>query len=195
MTEIVQIASSMGHIFRYCIKGEDIVPLREEIEIVRRYLEIIELRYRGKIRGTIDADEALLEEHVPKMILQPLVENAVFHGLEPKHEGGNIYIRVQRCTQDMIAFEIADDGIGINPQTVRRIENDLKAGAVENDPKAGAKEKAAEPKSRIGIVNIISRMRFLWGERAKIEMESVEGKGTRVVVYVPTANGQENAEK
>lgn len=177
VTEIVQIASSMGQIFRYCIKGEDIVTLREEIEIVQRYLDIIELRYRGKIRGTIDVGEELLEERLPKMILQPLVENAVFHGLEPKGEKGSIFISARRCAPDMIAFEISDDGIGMDPNIVRQMEEDLRAGA---------KEKAAYQKSSIGMVNILARIRFLLGERATLELESEPGKGTRVVVYVPT---------
>ena len=166
----------MGQIFRYCIKGADIVPLREEMEIVQRYLDIIELRYRGKIRGTIDMQADLVDERLPKMILQPLVENAVFHGLEPKREGGHIWIRARRCPDDMIAFEIQDDGIGMAPENVRQMKMAFQADA---------QAIAAERKNRIGMANIVGRIHFLFGERAHLELESELGQGTKVVVFIP----------
>lgn len=177
ISEIVQIASSMGQIFRYCIKGTDIVPLHEEIEIVKRYLEIVELRYRGKIRGTVDMEEDLSDMRMPKMILQPLVENAVFHGLEPKLEGGSISVRVYRCPEDMIAFDVSDDGIGMDPQIVQQMENSLRSGVGED----------AENKmnSRIGLLNIVARVRFLLGEKAHLALKSDAGKGTCVTLYIP----------
>ena len=176
VSEIVQISSAMGQIFRYCIKDADIVPLREEMEIVQRYLDIIELRYRGKIRGTIDMQADLVDERLPKMILQPLVENAVFHGLEPKREGGHIWIRARRCPDDMIAFEIQDDGIGMAPENVRQMKMAFQADA---------QAIAAERKNRIGMANIVGRIHFLFGERAHLELESELGQGTKVVVFIP----------
>lgn len=184
--EIVQIASSMGQIFRYCIKGADVVPLREEIEVVRRYLEIIQLRYRGKIRGVIDVAEDLLDERMPKMILQPIVENAVFHGLEPKREGGRIVIRGRRCAQGMLVFEIEDDGKGFDASVIEQLRKRLQSCA---ETAVGTTEEKAS-RGSVGLVNIAARIRFLLGEQARVEVRSQPERGACVTVYIPPIGGE-----
>lgn len=183
--EVVRIASSMGHIFRYCIKGADVVTLREEIACVRSYLDIVKERFHGKIRGDIWVEGDIQEARMPKMILQPIVENAVFHGLEPKRGGGSIDIRARRLGEDMIAFEIADDGKGMDAPTLAALRQSLRD--------AGA-ERVTQNKSSIGLVNIAARVRFLLGERARIEVEAAEDEGSRITLYIP-ATHPKTAEK
>lgn len=177
--EIVTISASMANIFRYCIKGADIVAIEEEIACVRDYLSIIHLRYQGKIRGEIDIEAAILQVKMPKMILQPIVENAVFHGLEPKRGGGLIRIQGRRYGESAIEFTVEDDGKGMDAETLATLEAHLAS--------PGNVRETGE-KSSIGLMNILSRVRFLFGESANMHIESQVDEGSRIILRIPIAS-------
>ena len=122
---------------------------------------------------------------MPKMILQPIVENAVFHGLEPKRGGGMIHIRGRRCGEGIAAFEIVDDGKGMDAQTLASLSENLRRAQ---------RGERVENRDSIGLVNIAARIRFLLGERARIEVESQMDKGSRIVLYIPTMQTKEDGE-
>lgn len=174
--EVVTIASSMANIFRYCIKGTDIVSIEAEIACVRDYLTIIHLRYPQRIQGTVEVEEGILHCRMPKMILQPIVENAVFHGLEPKRGGGSIQVSGRLTPEGLIEFLIRDDGMGMDEETLRRLREHLAC------PENGV---SAEAQNSIGLMNIFSRIRFLFGERAAIAIDSKEGEGLSVRLTFP----------
>lgn len=121
----------MGNIFRYSTKGESIVPLRDEITIIKSYIRIQKNRFQGKIEVFYFLPGETLQIPVMKMLLQPVVENAIFHGLEPKDGKGNLYLGA-RIEKGTLIITVKDDGVGIDPQTLRELEE-----ALENGTNAG----------------------------------------------------------
>ncbi len=182
--EAVRVSEAMAQIFHYCIKGEDMATVREELECVKDYIEILEIRFHGRIRGRIETDDACVEERIPKMILQPIVENAAFHGLEPKYGGGEIFIRV--CgKRDEICFEISDNGVGMDESVLFALQEQIDHVWEEGEP---------EMRKSIGVVNIAARLRLLFKGNAVFRVESRLGEGTRFTLSIPTSSVQTMSE-
>jgi two-component system, sensor histidine kinase YesM len=177
--EIVSISTAMANIFRYSIKGDSFSTISEELEAIRDYVGIIAIRYEGKFSTIIDVEQSLLERKMIKMILQPIVENAVYHGLEPKDDTGMLYLKGS-ISDDKMVFEISDDGIGMNEAEVDRINSsfimkeELKGMVITN-------------KRSIGLTNINNRIKLYYGDDYGIHLYSREEEGTRVVVELPLA--------
>lgn len=169
--EAAQIAVDMGNIFRYSIKGDAVVPLADEIKIVRSYISIQEKRFQGKIKVFYMIPENLLQIPVMKMLLQPIVENAFYHGLEPKEEKGNLLLGV-RQEGDFLVLMVKDDGVGIPAQKLEEIRNLLAAEHYDTS-------------RHVGILNTQARIRLGYGKKYGLTVESREGDGTTVTVYLP----------
>jgi hypothetical protein len=118
--EMEKTVLHLARIFRYAVDStrREVVPLREEIDFIRSYLEIERARFEEKLRFEIDAPESLLDTPVPPMLIQPLVENAVKHGISPKIEGGTIHVSV-RAIPHGLSIRVDDDGVGFNPAEVK----------------------------------------------------------------------------
>jgi two-component system LytT family sensor kinase len=145
--------------------GDAFAPLREEFEFVDNYLDIEVLRFgRDKLRVVKELDPASLDVMVPSMLLQPLVENSIKHGLAPKVEGGSIVLR-SRITDSQVVIEVEDDGVGI--RAPRSVEATDWHGA------------------GIGMANISERLAVLYGDAARMTVDSNEGKGTLVRIRLP----------
>jgi two-component system LytT family sensor kinase len=145
---------------------DSFVPLREEVEFIDNYLDIEVVRFgRDKLKVIKDLDPASLEAMVPSMLLQPLVENCVKHGLSPKVEGGSITLR-SRLIKSRLIVEVEDDGVGM-----------------------GAAQLLAEPDglggSGIGMANVAERLKVLYGDTAKMVIDSREGIGTLIRLRLP----------
>ncbi|WP_353779436.1 histidine kinase [Winogradskyella sp. 3972H.M.0a.05] len=112
------LIAELSDLFRYQLKASQVekVPLREELEFVNKYLALEKERFQERLEIDIDVDDSILNELVPPMLLQPLVENSVKHGLSSLIEGGKISISIQK-KGDQLAFEIADTGVGIKDKT------------------------------------------------------------------------------
>ena len=168
--EIAQMAVDMGNIFRYSIKGEALVPLRDEISMIKAYVRIQKTRFEGKIDVFYFLPNETLEVPVMKMLLQPVVENAVFHGLEPKDGKGNLYIGA-RIEQKKLILTVKDDGIGIEEKMLEELEK-----ALEEGRRIG---------SHIGLINTQMRIHLQFGKEYGISLESRQGDGTTVTIVVP----------
>ena len=175
--EIAQMAVDMGNIFRYSIKGEALVPLRDEISMIKAYMRIQKTRFDGKIDVFYFLPNDTLDVPVMKMLLQPVVENAVFHGLEPKDGKGSLYIGARIEGEDLI-LTVKDDGIGIEAGKLGELEK-----ALEEGRKLGG---------HIGIINTQMRIRLQYGKQYGIRLESREGDGTTVTIAVPAGRSMEN---
>lgn len=174
-SEIVSISSSMSKIFRYCIKGPNIVTVREELECITHYINIIQIRYDNRFIIEQDVDETLTDEKMIKFVLQPIIENAVYHGLELKLGQGTLRITGKWDTSDEFSFEIYDTGIGIDPETVERLNLQFA------DPTA-APEPDENKRSGIGLLNINRRMKSLYGSDYGLSIESRKDEWSRVVI-------------
>jgi len=159
----------LGNILRRLLrKGDSFVPLRDELEFLDDYLDIEVARFGPeKLRVVKELDPASLEHLVPSMILQPLVENSVKHGLADKIEGGSIYIR-SRCADHRVVIEIEDDGVGM--------------------PQAGASLSSG---TGIGMINVSKRLQVVYSDAAEITVESQPGRGTLIRLVLPILEAEE----
>src|SRR5271157_856097 len=158
-----QMIVKLGNILRRLLrKGDSFVPLREEVEFLDDYLDIEIVRFgRDKLKVFKELEPNSLDHLVPSMILQPLVENAIKHGLADKLEGGHIYIR-SRSADGRIVIEVEDDGVGM--------------------PVSGTSSSSG---TGIGMVNISERLQVVYGDAAEITIESQPDHGTLVRLVLP----------
>jgi len=144
---------------------EAFAPLREEFEFIDNYLDIEVVRFgRDKLRVVKELDAASLDVVVPSMLLQPLVENSIKHGLGPKVEGGSIYLR-SRVVDSRLIIEVEDDGVGMSG--------------------AQLEESSSWSGMGIGMANISERLQVLYGDTARMTIDSHEGKGTLIRIRLP----------
>lgn len=151
-------------------KGEETITVLEEVEHVQCYLGIQKLRFNFNIAVDIeiDADVQLLK--IPKLILQPIVENAILHGLADKTEGGALRIRAGR-TDGKIQFEVHDNGLGFDPEELQAVRE--------------SKRKSGEIFSGVGIANVHERIQLICGPGSGIQIFSRPGQGTTVLIRLP----------
>jgi len=150
---------------RLLSSGEAFVPLREELEFIDNYLDIEVVRFgREKLKVVKELDPASLDVVVPSMLLQPLVENSIKHGLSPKVEGGSIYLR-SRVTNSRLIIEVEDDGVGMGG--------------------AQLEESSSWSGMGIGMANISERLQVFYGDTARMTIDSHEGKGTLIRIRLP----------
>jgi two-component system sensor histidine kinase YesM len=172
------MAKALAQIFRYSVKGADIVSLREEVEIIKYYLQIQQVRFNDRFQINYEFSDEALKCNIPKMILQPIVENAVFHGLETKRGEGRLWFegRIDEATD--LCIKIKDDGIGMNNETVNRIQMKLME-------KQDANRSTDDKNTSIGIINVNNRIKLTYGDRYGIKIMSALGQGTDVVIRIP----------
>ena len=150
---------------RLLSSGEAFAPLREEFEFIDNYLDIEVVRFgRDKLRVIKECDPASLDVVVPSMLLQPLVENSIKHGLAPKVEGGSVYLR-SRVVDSRLIIEVEDDGVGMGG--------------------AQLEESSSWAGMGIGMANISERLQVLYGGTARMTIDSHEGKGTLIRIRLP----------
>lgn len=154
------------------------ISLEEEIRHTREYMKIQELRFGERISFTIQSDGMNGEVKVPSMLLQPLVENAISHGLKTVWEGGRIEIKVQTCG-GKVFLQVEDNGEGMDRTALEKVRADLKG--------AGALEKMT------GLYGVAARLTTIYGNCASVEVNSEPGKGTRVSVTLETVPNNGNS--
>lgn len=175
-TGIAEMTTSLASLLRNISKGESlIIPIGEELSLVKDYFTIQNYRYGGMINFDIQVDnEEILDSTIIKFTLQPLVENSIFHGLEPKGGLGNITIHLSYIDSD-ISIEVIDDGIGISKD---------KLDSILDNTSKGKNEFFKE----IGISNVNKRLQYEYGAEYGIKVSSVEGEGTTMQVIIPRRN-------
>lgn len=176
--EIAQITFCMSKIFRYSIKKDNLVQIREEIDCIQAYMKIILIRYENKFSMELDMEDRLLSMKTPKMILQPIVENSVYHGLERMDQGGRLLLTGSTDVHGDVTFCITDTGRGMEPEELADLQAKLDTDSPERVP-------GGQPAQGIGLTNIHNRLRLLFGEGYGITIESRFGHGMTVTVKIP----------
>lgn len=167
--EVVRMVVSLSVFFRNSLsKGKEIISLQTERDQVTSYLEIQQIRYSDILNYQIMIPDELLGCMVPKLILQPLVENALYHGTKNKRGLGTILITAKRLGQDML-LQVKDDGAGMDTEQLKA----LQAGVYE------------ERHTGLGLVNVHKRIKLYCGESYGLSFESALGEGTTVSVLLP----------
>lgn len=173
--EVTDMTEALAKLFRTSIsQGENYVPLRNEMENIKSYLTIQKMRYGEKLSYLLEVDDRYLNCMVPKLILQPIVENALYHGIKLSPEAGTIRIGALEKGGELI-LTVSDNGVGMTPDQLAHLFD-----AKENGDRG------------IGILNVQNRIRLCYGQRYGLQYYSEPGTGTRVEIHLPLA-GQEGA--
>ncbi len=175
--EAGEIAKALGDLMREGLRDDDFVPIKDEIKNIENYLLIQQYRYGEKIKITININPEISEIKTPKFVLQPIIENALVHGLDSKIDGGNIRI-FGGCDGKDILLTVEDDGVGMPEEVRRKLLN-------ENLRKSDDGKH-----THIGILNVHKRLRLYFGPSYGLSIHSEVGVGTVVTIRIPNT-GQE----
>jgi two-component system sensor histidine kinase YesM len=152
----------------------DWITIGEELERIKSYLTIQKMRYRDILDFKIEANDNVAENTILKLILQPLVENALYHGIKNRRQGGTIIVRAIRKDSDEIQLEVEDNGIGFTPQKLAQIRTELEDDSGDIKLESG-----------FGIGNVNKRIRLYYGKPYGLSIQSEYNKGTRVTLVIP----------
>jgi two-component system sensor histidine kinase YesM len=178
--QVIEIVRVLSSFFRIALsKGRDWIPIRQEIEHVQSYLTIQKMRYRDILDYKIEVDEDILDSTILKLTLQPLAENALYHGIKNKRGGGTITVRARRANQNQVLLEVQDDGVGFTPYKLNKIQSALKNETDEITIKEGG----------FGLENVNKRIELYYGQQYGLSVESQYQEGTRVTVTIPMQDG------
>ncbi|WP_339315929.1 histidine kinase [Paenibacillus sp. FSL R10-2734] len=177
VSEVVSISSAMSRIFRYSIKGQDLVSIKDEMSSIKDYLLIMDIRYKGKFEIAIEMEESFLEMKSLKMILQPIVENAMYHGLEMKTGVGRLSIQGFISEDGYMQIDVEDDGVGMKENQLA----ELRRGILDDENM----ELLGTDKKSIGLSNINKRIKLRFGAQYGLDVVSEAGKGTKVTLILP----------
>ncbi len=171
----------LANILRVLLKHrEAFVPFSEELAFTDDYLDIEVVRFGEKLRVVKEIAEETLPVVVPSMLLQPLIENSIKHGLEPRIGGGTVTLRSRLLSDGRLLLEVEDDGIGMEAEPV----SELSASASES-VRAGVGNGNGNGSGGIGMRNVRERMEVLYGSQAEVEIVSRPGRGTKVTLVMP----------
>lgn len=186
LDEILEMTNRMASIYRYCVKDQSVATLSKELENLQDYFAILTLRYFGAYQLTVDVPEELMKQRVPRMILQPIVENAVLHGMKAgKHAKGNIHVCVRRKDEKLLIC-VADDGAGMLDETMQRLNSDFTSADASS---------AIAGTGRIGLHNINLRLKVLFGRESGIELRHNETQGIQALICIDESNAAKKGDK
>ncbi|TCK98599.1 histidine kinase/DNA gyrase B/HSP90-like ATPase [Natranaerovirga hydrolytica] len=167
--ETIKLINALSSIFRFTLrKGGKIISLKEEIDMIEEYIYLQKFRFKDRLKFEIICDIDLDEVKVPFFIIQPLVENAIIHGIEPKIEGGKIWLEILKDKQ-YIVIKIIDSGVGISRD---KLNNIIQKQDVKNT-------------DNIGINNVYKRLQNYYNNQCGFIIKSQEGKGTSITLSFP----------
>ncbi|WP_341876221.1 sensor histidine kinase [Defluviitalea saccharophila] len=171
--DIVQMVNALTNLFRIGLnKGKELVTVKEELKHIESYLIIQMVRYEDKLKYEIEVEDDILNYNVLKIILQPIVENAIYHGIKARRGMGTIKITGKQIDKKL-CFCVEDDGVGMLPEKVLEI-NEILQGKQSNENPCG-----------YGMFNINERIKLAYGAEYGLVVNSTYGEGTRVEVWHP----------
>ena len=179
--QAVSMLSSLSLFFRTTLsKGHDWITVAEEENHIRSYLEIQKFRYEDILDYEIRIPDSMKGFYLMKLMLQPIVENALYHGIKNKRGKGMIRVTGREEGEDLV-FVVEDDGIGMMPEELERMRGLISGEVTEEEPHG------------FGIANVASRIRLHYGEDYGITAESTYGSGSKVSVRIPQITNRADA--
>ncbi len=180
--QVIEIVRALSSFFRISLsKGMDWITIGEEVERTRSYLTIQKMRYRDILDFRIEMDEQVSRYTILKLILQPLVENALYHGIKNKRQGGVIIVSAGLKSATEVMLEVEDDGIGFTPDKLAQLQAELANTSSEIRLESG-----------FGIGNVDKRIRLYYGNQYGLSVKSEYHTGTRVTLVIPAREGIDN---
>lgn len=167
--EVCELLEALGGYYRMSVsKGREIITLGEEIEIVRNYLKIQKVRYPDLFEVKYDVDERCHPVLIPKLVLQPLVENCLYHGIRPKGDTGKIHIEAT-LTEEGVQLVISDDGVGVSQEEIAEILYTERKGQIKS----------------FGLWGTMERLRIYYKDAGEFHIISEPNKGTTITIFIP----------
>lgn len=168
--EVVLMTASLARLLRQSISNEDeVVPIAKEVEYARGYLTIQKMRYKDKLEFQIDVDSSILYIPLIKLVLQPIIENAIYHGLKYKESKGLLIVKGFMKDGNAV-LQVIDDGVGMDEETLAHIYD---------------KHKVNYHSNGVGVYNVQKRLKLYYGDDYGITYESEKGKGTTATITIP----------
>lgn len=179
--EAIQMVTSLARLFRIALsRGRSFIPLADELEHARHYMTIQQIRYQDKFTASVTAEGGVEGLYTLKLIVQPLLENAIYHGMAGCEEDGRITVTARRDGSDLV-IDVADNGTGMPPEVVERLLD-------ESQPQTRSSG------SGIGVRNVHRRIRLTFGEQYGLEVFSEPDEGTTVRIRLPALTAEEAAQ-
>lgn len=176
--DVIRIVSALSSFFRISLsKGRDWITIGEELERTRSYLTIQKMRYRDIMDYQIEVDERVRSNTILKLVLQPLVENALYHGLKSQRQLGKIIVSAKLNNQNEIVLQVHDDGKGIPADTLARLTAEMNAETPDPSPESG-----------YGLANVNQRIKLYYGKQYGLSLRSDVQQGTCVSILIPIKN-------
>lgn len=167
--EASKMLASFIQLLRSTLSNPDeFVTVRQEFHVLQQYIDIQKFRYDDGFQVIFECDEAAEEKKIPKLLIQPLLENAIFHGVEFK-KGEGLIIITARLRNETVMITVEDNGVGIAPEILEKIHKGEQLGS----------------KTHVGIVNVKERIQLNFGESYGMHIESIQWKGTKIILNLP----------
>lgn len=172
---VCDLIEALGSYYRVSVsRGQDVITVGEEVEMVRNYLKIQQVRYQDVFEVRFDIEEECCMFPIPKLVLQPLVENSLYHGIRPKGKKGIIRIKASMI-EGAVNLSISDDGVGMSAEEIEQILRTERKGQIRS----------------FGLWGTMERLRIYYGDEDCIHIESKPGRGTTITLTIP--NGVDTA--
>ena len=175
--KVIAICKNLGSMFRYNLSSQRVVSIRDELNHIRSYTQILEYRFEGKFKVGYSINPDVYEYKTVKFILQPFVENSISHGFKNITRDGFLSLHVD-WHEEQICFTISDNGSGIDAEKLDEINSALLHYG------GNSIEKSDIP-GHLGIINVFMRLKLLFQDRFRFSIESVAGRGTTVIIEIP----------
>lgn len=198
---ILEITHALAEIFRYSVRGGPEVRLQEEIEMVQAYMRIQTIRFEDRFQVVLQFEPDIMDCIVPKMILQPLIENAISHGLEQRMEPGLLQVGGRLDEESSLLIWVEDNGAGIDDEILRQIRRTLQEksrrlsqqGMVMNPADdEGQMAPDSDQLIGIGLANVHHRLALMFGDRYGLDITSSLNRGTRVELRLPAERSDQH---
>jgi two-component system sensor histidine kinase YesM len=181
--DVADVVASLAKLFRIGLsKGNSIIPLVQEVEHIESYLTIQATRYREKLNYSIKFSPKIKDVFVLKIVLQPIVENAIYHGIKERRGPGLIEIGVEE-KEEKLLIHIRDDGKGMSAEKLQALRHSLSTFLSRNEEEGMASVRG------YGIVNVDARLKLTFGEEYGLRIDSEMNKGTTVTIHHPILRG------
>ena len=184
--EVVKITKAFSNFLRISLsRGHEWITVDQELDHIRNYLTIQKIRYADILNYEIEVNPDLVESKIIKLTLQPLVENAIYHGIKNKRGRGHINVNVDYSdeSKEFIKFAVKDDGAGFTEERLAEVKNELETGS----------ENAEKLSSVYGLYNVNKKLKLYYGEKTEgLQIESEHRKGSTIWFIIPSVAGDVN---
>jgi len=166
----------MGQVFRLSLnRGNNTVTIKDEKALIEFYLRLQKMRYQDRLESSLDFSEDVLNLCIPKLIIQPLVENCIVHGAEDNSETVHILVSVRVNNENMLEINVTDDGSGIPEDILPLLPDKLYYSETSSS-------------SRFALKNISERLKLSYGQKYSFKISSKPGNGTQIIIKIPIEN-------